>query len=141
LILVLEERLTLLAGFEWPVPSFEYGGRQYSDTGLGEVTGFYDWLRDAQGTLLGIRYSPLESAEFLLQALAGLAYVKGDPRESVEIYFGPISEPDAARSHDQGFQYSALFSNSQDRFALILGTEDLKRDDLDHIARIAFRLA
>lgn len=47
-------QLALAKDLKWPLQGFAVENAEYSDMGLGEWTGFYDWLRDSDGGLLGV---------------------------------------------------------------------------------------
>ena len=141
LVLILGETLTILIQQTWPVSLLRHAGREYADTGHGEVTGFYDWLRNANGDLLGVRYTPFESTEFVLEALAAKEYVRVVPRKFIEIYFGGAKHPDERRSNDQAFLYAALLSGGDETLALALGTEELTSADLNRLPGSAPRSA
>jgi hypothetical protein len=105
-------------------------GRAYADCGLGESTGFYDWLRNAQGEVVGVRYWPFELTSFVLDECRERDYAVVHPGRCVEIYFFGSDQADDLRSADQAFLISAVLREPDGRYALLFGTEDLAPTDL-----------
>src|SRR5262249_17416335 len=87
LLVILRPQLTLAGGLTWPLKEFVVGNKQYHDLGLGEWTAFYDWLRDSEGKLLGVRYWLEKDTEFLSDHSKQLGYVQNTPSRHIEIYF------------------------------------------------------
>jgi hypothetical protein len=130
LLVLLRPTLALAKDIRWPVKDFVVGDRRYRDANFGEWTGFYDWLRDVEGNVLGVRYTPLEQTEFLTQELKGLAYVKVDPPRHVEIYFSEHRAVDPKLSCDQAFLYDAIFRSDDGEYAIGFGMEELSESNL-----------
>ena len=77
LVVILRPKLTLARGPYWPVISgFRADDTIYREIGLGDLTGFYDWLRRSNGELLGARYWPSEPNGPLFEAARSLTYTK-----------------------------------------------------------------
>lgn len=130
LLVILRPRLTLAKDIRWPLKGFVIGSKRYHDAAFGNWTGFYDWLRDAQGNLLGVRYTPSDQTEFLTEQLKGLAYVKSDPSRHLEIYFSDRREFDDTLSCDQEFLYDAVFRSDDGEYAIGFGMEELNDSNL-----------
>ena len=130
LIVILRAQLTLAKDVRWPLKGFVVGSKRYHDAAFGNWTGFYDWLRDARGSLLGVRYTPFNETEFLTERTKGLAYVKSDPPRHLEIYFSDRREFDDTRSCDQEFLYDAVFRSDDGEYAIGFGMEELSESDL-----------
>ncbi len=130
LLVILRPRLTLAKDVRWPLKGFAVGNKLYHDAAFGNWTGFYDWLRDAQGNLLGVRYTPFDETEFLTEQMKGLAYVKSDPPRHLEIYFSNRREFDATLSCDQEFLYDAVFRSDDGEYAIGFGMEELNESNL-----------
>lgn len=130
LLVILRPQLTLAKDLRWPLKGFVLGEKQYHDANFGEWTGFYDWLRDREGGVLGVRYTPFEETEFLTKELKALAYVKVDPPRHLEIYFSDRREFDEKRSCDQEFLYDAIFRSGDGEYAIGFGMEELNESNL-----------
>src|ERR1700719_2322678 len=76
LLVILHSRLTLARDLRWPLKGFVVDNKKYLDAAFGNWTGFYDWIRDMDGNLLGVRYAPFEDTEFLIEHTTRLSYVK-----------------------------------------------------------------
>lgn len=130
LLVILHPRLTLARDLRWPLKGFVVGNKQYRDAAFGDWTGFYDWLRDVNGDLLGVRYTPSDATEFLIEHATKLSYVKADPSRHIEIYFSENRTTDPKRSCDQEFLYDAVFRSGEDDYAIGFGIEELSEADL-----------
>jgi len=99
--------------------TFEHAGRRFRDAGLGDFTGFYDWLRDAAGGVIGVRYLPFEASQALCDAVAGFPYVDMTAdRSSLTVFFSDERAFDPASSGDQSFGRNRVFVASDGAFAL-----------------------
>lgn len=130
LLVLFRSTLTLARDVRWPLAGFSIGEEKYYDASFGDWTGFYDWLRDAEGGLLGIRYTPFEQTEFLTRELKDLHYVQADPPRHLEIYFSERREIDPKRSCDQAFLYDAVFRSDKGGYAIGFGMEELSESNL-----------
>jgi hypothetical protein len=88
-----------------PHERIEVFGRRYRDAGHGDFTGFYDWLRQANENLVGLRWWPFEWPVFLFDVLGSRAYSSVDPaKRFVDIW--STSErtfvPELSKDHDFG---------------------------------------
>jgi hypothetical protein len=125
----------LARDLRWPLKGFFIGNKRYLDTDFGHWTGFYDWLRDADGNLLGVRYTPFEDTEFLIDHTTKLPYVKTAPLRYIEIYFSEKRAIDAKRSCDQEFLYDAVFRSDDGDYAIAFGIEELSEVDLQGLEK------
>jgi hypothetical protein len=92
--------------------------------------GFYDFLRNRDGVVIGIRMLPF-SSDFLIDYAASLAYIYVDPaRVYLEIYLREYRRS-ADGPAEQAFGDDAIWRNSQGTYALQLGTGELSEGDLD----------
>ena len=101
---------------------------------MGEFTGFYDWLRDSEGQLLGVRYWLDGTTDFILEQHRSLPYVR-DAGGAIEVYFGLSRAVDALKSADQEFLFSAVFKSLAGVCALAFDIEGLGTADIDHAKR------
>ena len=138
LVVALSSGPVVVLAHECPTQSVELAGQRYHASEFGEFTGFYDWLRDGTGKVLGVRYWPFETTEFLCEALASLPYVVvAVDRTYVEIYFAEERDIDAERSSDQDFGTSRLFSADGGAWALALDTAALSPAERLQVAALA----
>src|SRR5205823_2629880 len=99
----------------------------------GEWTGFYDWLRNPDRRLLGVRYWPFEATEFVIQRASNLPYVRTAERRYVEIFFGDERYSNTQLSKDQDFLYDPVYATPSGACALAFSTEDLLEADYEAI--------
>lgn len=133
LIVVLKSNLTLAESPAWPLKGFALDGKEYRDAALGEWTGFYDWLRNPNGVLLGVRYWLNEGTERLVQQAHVLDYVRVDPSRFIEIYFSDRRDIEPKLSADQEFLYDAVFRSDNGQYALGFAMVGLSESDLLNI--------
>jgi hypothetical protein len=99
--------------------AFEHAGRCYQDAGLGDFTGFYDWLRAADGRVIGVRYLPFEASRAVCDAVAAFPYVDVTAdRSSLVAFFSAERAFDPARSGDQAFGRNRVFVAADGAYAL-----------------------
>jgi hypothetical protein len=130
LLVILRSKLILAKDLKWPLNSFAIGDRSFHDAGFGEWTAFYDWLRDSEGKLLGVRYWLEKDTEFLIDHCRGLSYVQTTPSRHIEIFFSDGRAVDPKLSCDQAFLYDAIFYSDDGEYAIGFGIEDLSAQDL-----------
>ena len=133
LLVIFRPKLTLAKSPVWPLKSFVLDDKQYHDAALGEWTGFYDWLRDASGDLLGVRYGLNEETEFLGEQTRALDYVKVVAPGYIEIYFSDRRHFEPKLSADQDFLYDPIFRSDDGEYALGFAMEDLSESELRSI--------
>jgi hypothetical protein len=127
---ILRSQLTLAKDLRWPLKGFAVGDKRYHDAGFGAWTAFYDWLRDSEGKLLGVRYWLEQDTEFLVDYTKRLGYVEAVPARHIEIYFSERRAVDPKLSCDQAFLYDAIFRSDDGEYAIGFGVEELSDDNL-----------
>lgn len=100
---------------------------QFTDTGYGDWTGFYDWLR-RDGIIVGIRYWPFEQSQFLLEAVPSAVDLTIDSVGAILIFLGPVSSFDEETSCDQAFEECRLLQGDAG-YALVIGFSDLPAEE------------
>src|SRR6266850_1141905 len=109
LVMFLWPRLTLSESHNWPVKQLRAQNEIYFPASS-DWSGFYDWLRDENGTLFGLRYSPFPEAEFITEVVKNLPYVRVHEGLDVEFFFtNDLRVAAPALSCDQDFLYAQLF--------------------------------
>ena len=117
----------------WPQDSLHAFGETYLSI-AGEWTGFYDWIRDGERRLLGVRYWPFEMTEFVIREAKDLPYVRSIDPQYLEIFFGAERHSNAAFSKDQDFLYDPVYTSRSGACALAFSTEDLSKADYRSIS-------
>ena len=85
MLVAFQPRLTLVLANECADDEVQ---TRYGDKGCGDWTGFYDWLRDSDGNILGVRYWPFEEIHLPIKKLSQLPYVVvAKDKSYLEIYF------------------------------------------------------
>ncbi len=119
LIVVCAEEIALAIAPHCPERFLRYANCRFDDEGFGDLTGFYDWLRNAEGLVIGVRYLPADELNFLLEELSELPYAEVDWRiRSVEFYFSRDRSVDASISNDQEFGDNRLLRSSSGTIAI-----------------------
>jgi hypothetical protein len=119
LVAVCTNNIALAVAHRCPGGSFAYDASQYEDQGFGDFTGFYDWLRNSEGSVIGVRYLPAHELDFLCNAVADLPYVEVDWKiKSIALYFSDDRGVDESTSNDQEFGDNKLFKSASGTFAL-----------------------
>ena len=96
-----------------------FEGIRYVDQGYGSFLGFYDWLRNSEGQLLGVRFFPFEDFAFLFEITKQLEYVAVDQEcRWLDIYFSADREVDESISDDQGFGGNMILRSEDGNYAL-----------------------
>jgi hypothetical protein len=121
LLVMLQPQLTLAKIRPWPLAGFICEGRHYRDVGLGEWTAFYDWFRDPDSNILGVRYWMDSETEFLADYAKDLPYIQIDPSRNLEIYFSERRTISQLHSGDQEFLYDAIFRSDDGQCAIGFG--------------------
>jgi hypothetical protein len=138
LVVVLRPRLTLIKNLIWPIKGFVLDNERFEDAGFGEWTGFYDWLRNSDRTLLGVRYWVENETGFLVNYTKELPYVAANEQQ-IEIYFVSGSTPEPRFSADQEFLYDAVFRSVSGEYAIAFGMEELTEEDLNSLEQADVR--
>src|SRR5207248_2896449 len=95
---------------------------------------FYDWLRDADQRLLGVRYWPFESTELVIARSTELAYVSTNRQRYIEIFFANERHVKQELSKDQEFLYDPVYVSPSGGCAVAFSTDGLSEADYRSIA-------
>jgi hypothetical protein len=136
LVMLLDDSITL-ATATWPLASLANGSRTY--VMVQDHGGFYDWLRRADGELIGVRYWPGDPNDHLLAAASAYRYTRIVRGHELEIYFVSGETVAADRSRDQEFQYDAIYRASPSDWALAFDTAALRTADWECLKRRGLR--
>jgi hypothetical protein len=125
LLVVCKSEIILALAPQCPEDSFTYDNITFRDQGFGDFTGFYDWLRNSDGEIIGVRYLPVDGLEFLGHALVHLPYVEVNEQiRSIEFYFTDDRGVDESVSDDQDFGSNRLFKSQDGVFAISFNPSD-----------------
>lgn len=136
LVVFLRSRLRLGIAAPWPLSGLEAAGVRYTPMPFGDGLGFYDWLRDRDRKVLGVRLWPFDLAYPTLAECKHLEYIEVEPDKNVAIYFVPEAQVVPAFSCDQDFLYSALFRSQGDDIAIAFGLENLNARELGSLSAL-----
>lgn len=95
--------------------------------------GFYDFLRDREKEIIGIRFSPFEHQPILDYA-SPLNYAYVEQRRSyMEIYFRGHRGQSVPGTAEQAFGDDAVWRNEAGVYALQVGTDTLTEREVDSL--------
>jgi hypothetical protein len=116
---------------DMPVASIAVDGQTYLPVGP-EWSGFYDWLRNLEGRILGVRYHAVDETSFVLKAASQLKYVELE-RSSLAIFFTEDHRFDVRESVDQAFIYDQVFMTGDGACCIAFATDNLSNDQLKSV--------
>jgi hypothetical protein len=115
------------------------GDKRFCDAGLGDWIGFYDWLRTADGRVIGLRswieLSELRSLGALPAVNEALEFEEG----CLHVWFSDLREFDEEKSDDQDLGTHRLMRSDDGVLALGVSTESLSKNDCDELCMHAER--
>jgi|GEM_PF-4489811 len=119
LIVILKEEMVLVATSECPSESFVFESNYYKDIGYGDFTGFYDWLRNNDDQIIGVRYYPFKELEFLCDAIEHLSYIVIEPKTKIlSLYFSDDHGAEQYSSDDQDFGDNRVYKSDAGEYAI-----------------------
>lgn len=112
---------------------FFLGEDRFQDERHGHLTGFYDWLRDHHGALVGVHFCPVESSEYLVDVVRSLEYVEveSDGQSFVARFMASPLQLSVS-SHDQAFG-GIVFVSNDGVFGISLDTTYVDPKDIDRL--------
>jgi hypothetical protein len=134
-LVALRHRPALALSAECPTRVLTLDHKVYQDVGHGEWTGFYDWLRDPCGDIVGVRYWPFEDVQLPLDlgasaTLASPALVVSPDGAKAEVYFTTSRQVVPADSADQDFGCSKVFAAADGELAICFDVSALTDTEL-----------
>src|SRR5687767_6448951 len=113
LLLLLAERLMVSVADGRPRSGLVVWGTRYDELPIGSPDlGFYDWLRDRAGSVVGVRLVLADEAAALRGLLPQWSYVVADSDYVVRVLFAEHAQIEDA-SVDQDFLYSRAFRSAE----------------------------
>ena len=100
-------RVMKLSAAEVVAPGIRLAEADYLDSGAGDWLGFYDWLRNLQGEVIGVRQWIDEVSTFPFSTKFEGVEASGK-HGFLRIFFGQSREVDEANSCDQDFGHNRL---------------------------------
>ena len=100
-------RVMKLSAAEVVAPGIRLAEADYLDSGAGDWLGFYDWLRNLQGEVIGVRQWIDEVSTFPFSTKFEGVEANGK-HGFLRIFFGQSREVDEANSCDQDFGHNRL---------------------------------
>lgn len=137
LVAFLLPKLRLGIAGPWPLSSFCALNVTYKPLAFGDGLGFYDWLRDLDRRILGVRLWPFDLAYPTLASANTLDYVEVEAGKNISIHFVRHPQVASAFSCDQDFLYSALFGSERGDLAVAFGLEDLTAEETGSLRSLA----
>ena len=130
LLVLLRARLVLGWAEKYPIRRLSLGATSFEPVSDPTLC-FYDWLRNAEGNLLGVRCYPDGES---LSSAARLEYCKRKGATSeksweLEIFFSEEREIKPEFSVDQDFMYNELFHSKQGESIIAFGGEGVNDSD------------
>ena len=105
-------RIINLSAAEEVAPSVRLAEADYLDSGAGDWLGFYDWLRNSQGEVIGVQQWVDDASTFPFSTKFG--GVEANVKHGVlRIFFGQSREVDEATSCDQDFGHNRLLLSGE----------------------------
>ena len=101
---------------------------EYEDN---DYSGFYDWMRNSVGEIIGLRYTRLDGFEPAIStALKKLPYVNFTHEKIIEIYFNPNRDYVEANSNDQDIGICKMYVSTNQMYAILLDILYLTSDEV-----------
>ena len=102
-------RVIKRSAIEVVAPSIRIGEAHYLDSGAGDWLGFYDWLRNSRGEVIGVQQWIDETPTFPFSTQ--FEGVESNSKHGVlRIFFGQSREVDEAKSCNQDFGHNRLLT-------------------------------
>lgn len=131
LVLVVRPKVTLAVIPACPEQSFTEGSQCFLDQTGEDFIGFYDWIRDSSGHVLGVRQTLSEEFDKIAAQLPTPSYVRHE-RDPIrlEFYFSDERDYDPTQSSDQDFLMNRLLRNQLGEFAFTFGMDAEVEEDI-----------
>jgi len=112
------------------------GGRPLNVRGEGfslleEQAGFYDFLRNNAGMVIGLRFSTFSNKEILLDAVERTNTTVDVERQFLEVRL--CDEQVVPSPAEQGFGDDSIWRSATGTYAILVGTWDLTDTDISHL--------
>ena len=126
LLLLLKEELTLAFTLQCPGENFILNNTRYNDIGQGDFYGFYDWLRNPERQIIGVRHGIFDEFNFPFESVRHLPYVRVNPKIGIlEVFFSEERSFEEAFSDDQAFDSNKVYISSSGDYALSFYADEI----------------
>lgn len=132
LLLICDEPLDLVVMDSCPL-SFRHHGEFFRNLRGQDFNGFYDFLRNNSGRILGTSLSVFPAAEFLLDTLRSRSYVEVASPTILRIFFAQERNFEPSTSVDQYFGEHRIYQSTSGRIALSLSLATLTPSEIRSI--------
>jgi len=117
--------------------SFTLDGERFQKSPSTEFAGFYDWLRDTAGRLLGVKYyAQFESRDIVTTHICALRGCSIDANGVVTIRLRDGGDIDPEESDSKNFDDVAIYVSGR-RIAFLFEVADLADTDIASLASLA----
>lgn len=128
-----------------PTETLRVNGEIYRAVGpVDSINGFFDWLRDYSGKIMGIRHREHVSASHLrtalFQVLSELPYVRLKEPWEFEAYFSETGDLDSANSVDEAFGGDVLYVSDKGTYLMPFQLGWLRDGDLESLRSMKLKL-
>jgi hypothetical protein len=137
-VIVFRQRPEITVVPRYPENGFQCSGLTFTDIARDDSAGFYDWLRHADGRLIGVRYctAPDYSDWPFVGDLLQLPYTSktSGTTSCLEIFFGTDRTYLGPKSNDQDWGDNGLFQAQDGTYAITVALSRLstmERGSLD----------
>jgi|GEM_PF-1890863 len=114
--------------------AFDISGDRFEDVGLGVHNGFYDFLRNRAGAVIGLRYLPSGDAEDILKGISeteGLSLAREGRQLAVLVFCGREQDFDPKTSSDLYFGDNAVYrSKASGKLAIGFALDSLSLQEV-----------
>jgi hypothetical protein len=136
--IIFEQELTMMINSigDEDIPNLLYS-EEYSVVANNDWTGFYDWLRNSEKKIIGIRYCPFEETEFICSIARELPYsIVSKKNTWVEFYFSKDREYVSEFSADQQFTGNWILRSPSGKYAITFRIDIMNESDRQQILSI-----
>lgn len=126
LIVTLGQELKLLLARRCPEKAFTVNSSVFQDVGYGDFLGFYDWLRNDQHAVIGVRHHIFDEFKLPFDRFSDLPYaevIKFQKIFTLSLYFGIDRNVEEESSDDQLFTDNRVYRSEHGVYAISFNVE------------------
>lgn len=138
LVLIVRSKVALAVLAACPERTFTAGSQRFHDLTGKDFIGFYDWIRNSAGRVIGVRQTLSEEFDRLVALFPSPSYVQHERNPTrIEFYFSDERDYDPIESSDQDFLMNRLMRSQTGEFALTFGMDAEVEEELIEAASSA----
>lgn len=118
LLLVLKDELKIVLASCCPEKSFMIDDICYFDLGWGDFIGFFDWLRNKEEQIIGVRINTWAEFDIPYKKFEKLKYVSIDTQMKISFYFSDDKLIQESISGDQDFRSNRVYKSVDGNYAI-----------------------